>query len=127
MITVSDTGETVRVPRSPQEAAEQLARSLDKNTAALGRIQRRYRLVVALIATVALTLGVAIKFNYDGNVARCESGNELREDIDAKWDAITDFLEERGSGEGPDGERFLMLLSQDLEKRDCSAINWLGR
>lgn len=114
-------------PRTPQQSADNLSRSLDENTAALGRVQKRYRLVVALIVAVALTLGIAIKFNYDGNVQRCESGNELRADIDYKFDSITEYLETLGVGDEPDEVAFLELLSGDLEQRDCSEINWLGR
>lgn len=112
--------------RTPQQAAERLAASLDENTQALSRIQKRYRLVLVLVAVVALTLGAALKFNYDGNVDRCKSGNELRVDIDKKWDAIVAYLDEAGTDERPGGPEFLALLDENLEQRDCSDINLLG-
>lgn len=116
----------VRTPRTPQESAEHLAESLDSNTEAVNSLRKRYRWVLGLVVVVALTLGVVIKFNYDGNVERCKGGNELRVEQDEKWQAVSDYLEERGVGDDPDGRGLLAILSEDSERRDCTNINWLG-
>lgn len=120
--------EAVRGARTPQEAAERLANSLDDNTDALNGVRRRYRLTLALIVAVALTVVVAVKFNHDGNISRCESGNELREEIDNKWDAISTYLsDDLGVGDTPNEQVFLDLLSQDFDKQDCSDTKWFGQ
>lgn len=110
------------------EAAESLSHSLDDNTEALNRVRRRYRLTMVLLALVAGTLFSVIKVNYDGEVKRCQAGNELRVEIDDKWDAISTFLEANATDGITEAEReFLGLLEENLEPRDCSEINWLGR
>lgn len=129
MITVSDTNDIVRVPRTPQEAADQLAKSLDSNTKALNAVRRRYRLTLALIVVVVFTLAFVIKSDHDGDLNVCHGTNEVREQSDAKWDSVSEFLERLGVGNDPDevAEReFLVFLTNDLEKQDCSDIRWFG-
>lgn len=117
------------IQRTPQESAEFLADSLNNNTTALNRVRNRNRIVMALVALVAVALLVVVKFNYDGNVSRCESGNELRTEENAKWDSVAAFLQPAMAANGLDEEEesFLILLSTDLELRDCSDVNWLGQ
>jgi hypothetical protein len=78
-----------------------------------------------------VTLALVVKFNYDGTVSRCETSNEIREEIDGKWQAITDFLIASNSGPDdpltPPEAEFAALLSDDLTRVDCSDINWLGQ
>lgn len=112
--------------RTPQESAEYLARSLQENTHALERVRRRSRWMIAMIVALALTLGVVFKFNYDGAVQRCESGNLLRDDINAKFDAVSDFLHSVHVDDDEEGRQLLVLLSDDLHKRDCGDIDWTG-
>lgn len=109
-------------------AADHLAEAVEENTEALDRVRKKYRVTLAFLAVVALTLAMTIKFNYDGNVSRCESGNELRSEIDTKFQSISTGLR---IAVGPDlttaEEEFLDLLDDQLPPRDCSDINWLGR
>lgn len=110
------------------EEAERLSHALDENTEALERVRRKYRWVMALVAVVAFTLLTVTKFNYDGNVSRCEGGNELRVEIDEKWDAISEFIEANSTDGISEAEReFLDLLTENLEPRNCNSINWLGQ
>ncbi len=113
--------------RTPQESADNLADRLDVNTAALNRVTRRYRLTMVLLAVMAVTLLTVVKFNYDGAVARCGTGNELRAEISEKFDGISEILDVAGVGDSPEGQDLLMLLSEDLNLRDCGDINWLGQ
>lgn len=109
------------------EAAEHLSESLDANTDALDRVKIRYRITLVSLIIVAVTLALSIKFNYDGTVNRCEGGNELRREIDTKFESIAESLIENGAGKRPEEVKILATISQDLEQRDCSNINWLGR
>lgn len=113
--------------RTPQESAEYLANSLNTNTAALNKVRKRYRLTLALIAIVVVTLLAVVKFNYDGEVSRCNVGNDLRVEQNAKWDSIIEFLEANGTGDTPEEQEFLAILDKDLVLRNCSDINLLGR
>lgn len=113
--------------RTPQESAEHLSRSLDNFTVALGQVKRRFRYVFGLIAIVVLAIGLSVKFNYDGEVRRCNAGNELRSEENAKWDGIVAFLEANGTGDTPEEQAFLEILDENLVLRDCSDVNWLGR
>lgn len=109
------------------EAADHLAAALEENTVALNRVQRQYRWVLVLVGMIALTLGSVIKVNYDGAISQCRTGNVIRVEHNAKWDAITAFLEDNGTGDEPNGVAFLALLDEDLPRADCSEINWLGQ
>jgi hypothetical protein len=109
-------------------AADHLSVALEENTSALKSVKRRYRLTLALLAIVALTLFVAIKVNYDATVDRCESGNELRADIDEKFAGTSTALRITIGGDPNElEEQFLDLLDDELPPRDCSDINWLGQ
>lgn len=103
--------------------------SIQDNTDQIKILATRHRRQRVVIVMLIVTLLTVMKFNYDGNVARCRSGNELREEIDDKWQAVSDFLEVPISADGtdPDEKKFLLILSDNLEQRDCSNINWLGR
>lgn len=113
------------------KAADHLAEALEENTAAMAalesRVTRRTRFVVGVLVAVVLTMGLVVKFNYDGNVRRCESGNELREEIDSRFQSVADSLIEAGVGGTPEEDALLIILSADLEPRDCSGINFLGQ
>lgn len=109
------------------EAADHLTEALEQNTRALDRVRRKYRLTLALLAAVALTLALVIKFNHDSNVNRCESGNELRAEIDIKFQSISEALEITIDGELSQAEQdFIDLLADELPPRDCSNIGWIG-
>lgn len=120
------------------KAADHLAEALEENTKAMAestsamaaledRVTRRTRFVVVVLVAVVLTMGLVVKFNYDGNVRRCESGNELREEIDSRFQSVADSLIEAGVGGTPEEDALLIILSADLDPRDCSGINFLGQ
>lgn len=112
---------------SALEAAKSLVESLDENTDALNRVRKKYRLTMALLALVALTLFTAAKFNYDGHVRRCETSNELRAEVEVKFHTIADSLERNGVRNQPGGDELIEILYTDIEPNDCSDIDWLGR
>jgi hypothetical protein len=110
------------------EAAEHLVESMDDMTDALKRVTVRQRVLQAVLAIVAVTLMSVMYFNYTGAVSRCESGNDLRAEIETKFIAMADVLERGGVGESsPEGRELILLLSADIDPRPCSEINWLGR
>lgn len=113
--------------RTPQESADHLADALDENTTALNRLKRRYRLTLLFIAALFMAFGFTLKFNYDGNVGRCQTGNELRAEINEKFQKLTVPLDAGGVGDTPQGQELLITLREDLTPNDCSSINWLGR
>lgn len=117
--------------RTPQESADQLSASLDKNTAALYRaiekVRRHSRRTLQYVLVLTLLLGLALKFNHDGIVDRCNSGNALRADIDEKFQQVADSSVSAGFGNTPAEQAILIAIEKDLTPRDCSAINWLGR
>lgn len=114
--------------KTAQESAERLATSLDNNTTALSRLRKRYRLLLVLIAVVALSLAAVVRVNYDVTVRQCRTGNELRFEENEKWQSISEFLENFAGENITEGEQaFVDLLAADLEPRDCSDINWLGK
>ena len=112
---------------SAVEAAENLTDSLDENTEALHRVTNRYRWNTVLTALLVLSLLFIGKVHYDGAVKRCEAVNEVRTEIDGKWQAVSKFIEDSGMAEGAGGEAFLTLLEEDLLQPDCSSINIFGQ
>lgn len=108
-------------------AADHLAEAVEENTEALNRVRRRYWLTFVAVALVAVTLMFSIKVNYDGNISRCETGNQLRQEIDAKFDRVAEALEKLTEGEITQNEReFFSILESNLEPRDCSATSLFG-
>lgn len=85
--------------------------------------------MVALVAVVVLTFGFVVKSNRDADINTCKETNEVRHQLDSKWDGVSDFLGHLGIGNDPDeGEEreFLALLKEDLEQTDCSKIGYFG-
>jgi hypothetical protein len=117
----------VQPSRTPQESAEHLAEALDNNTTALNKVKNRYRWMLAYIVIASLVVGMAFKFNYDSNVDRCEAGNELRVELNEKFQKLSIPLIAAGVGDTTSGRELLITLEEDLEPRDCTDINWLGR
>lgn len=110
------------------EAADHLSESLDGFTRTIESVTTRQRVLQAVLAVVVVTLLSVMYFNYDGAVSRCKTGNELREQIDTKFGSVAEALEATAEGPiSPQDRAFLDLLSDELEPRDCSDINLLGR
>jgi len=108
-------------------AANQLHEDLEDFNDSVERLTRRQRWMIAVIVVLVLTLSAVIKVNYDGNVSRCNTGNELRIQIDEKFGSVADALEATQTDLSESDIAFLELLNEDLEPRDCGDINWLGQ
>lgn len=111
-----------------KESLEELVHAVDENTNVLRRVKRRYRLAISLVLAIALVFGLSVKFNYDGAVGRCEAANELRTEIDEKFQSVADSIISINEGPiSPETQLVIDVLSSDLEPRDCSTVDWLGR
>jgi hypothetical protein len=110
---------------TPEVKADRLTAALRENTDALRHVKNRYRWSLVLSAFLAFTLAVVILFNYQGNVNRCESGNDLRGEIDDKLQSLGDFLTPLVN-DNPANQEFIALLTEDFPRRDCSDVSWLG-
>lgn len=110
--------------KSVEETANQLSQSLKENTTALNSLRRRYRWVAGVLILSLALFGYEIKSHRDSDISTCREANEIRHDLNDRFQAIADNLEEFGIG-GTDQERkFLDLLSLDLDYKDCSEVGW---
>lgn len=116
----------IQPTRTPQESADRLANALNGFTGALNKVKRRSLYTLLSVVVLALSLVVALKFNYDGNVGRCESGNDLRIELNEKFQNLANILIATGVGDTPEGQEVITIFEGDFVTRDCSNINWLG-
>lgn len=93
----------------------------------LNKVQTRSQRTLKLLVAIVLLIGGVLKVNYDGIVDRCDSGNELRSQIDEKFQGLGDAAAAAGFGSSPEEQEILVEIEQDLTPRDCEGINWLGR
>lgn len=107
----------------PILVARTLTASLQKNTAALLSIKRRYRVVIAGLVLLLLTFSVAVTNRHYSAVSDCHRGNELRGQINQKFTEVGVFLKENGPSD-PTLNSLVMLLVTPLPPRDCGSIGW---
>lgn len=110
--------------RSPQETADILSRALKENTSALNSLRKRYRWFVFVFIMSVGALGYTAWSDHVEEIQRCESGNELRHDIDVKFQSISDALSQFVVDPDENIQEFLELLGSPLPPRDCSDIGW---
>lgn len=113
----------VQRDRTTQQSVDDLTVAVGDNTRALNRVKRRYRYLVAAL----LVVGMMFKFNYDGIVSRCNTGNELRAQIDEKFESVAEGIVDTGIAITPEVQQVIDDLQAPLVPRQCDDIDWLGR
>lgn len=112
---------------NPVMTAKEMTVALRDNTKALNRVSDRTRNIVVALLVVLLVFCYSVKVKHDGEVNNCRRGNELRTQIDTKFDSIAKFIEDSTP---PDriteaSKNFLDLLKGNLPVRDCGEVGWL--
>lgn len=112
--------------KTPQESADELSGALEHNTSALNRVRRRYWVNSFLVAAILIISGIVVKLDYDGRVDQCIGVNSVRSELDDKFQSVGDYLRSLDV-DSPETDQLADIISEDLQRRDCSDIAWIGR
>lgn len=110
---------------TPEERADRLVAALHENTEALERVKSRYRLSFIVIVLLAATLVYVVYSGRQNDLASCNNNNAVREDIDAKFGSIAEFLDGAIS-DTPENQMFIEIVGDNIAPRNCSDIGWFG-
>lgn len=114
---------------NPVMTAREMTDALVDNTKALNRVSNRSRNNLIVLLVVVLVFGYGFYAKHNTEVRSCNSGNEVRAQINDKFASIADLIEQQTlaikDSISDNTQEFLILLNKNFPVRDCGDIGWL--